>query len=244
MTELTTTTSLQAFLPTGGVDPTMSSIEIAELTRKRHDNVMRDARKMLLDLHGEHGLLRFEGTYLDAQSKEQPCVNLPKRECLTLISGYSVKLRARIIDRWMELEQVAKPVALDFSDPRLLLGVVTHLQTQVVEKEAVIAEQGVRLKKLDRIEGAGGSMCFTDAAKTLKKGPQEMIRFMSARQWIYKRVGNNSWVGRQAKIEAGYLEHREHVYLDKDGFERVATRALVTGKGLVKLAELLEQPLH
>lgn len=42
----------------------------------------------------------------------------------------------------------------------------------------------------------------------------------------------------------GYLEHREHVYRDRDGVERVATRVLVTGKGLVKLAELLEQPLH
>ena len=32
---------------------TMTSLEIAELTGKRHDNVMRDIRSMLVELHGE-----------------------------------------------------------------------------------------------------------------------------------------------------------------------------------------------
>jgi phage antirepressor YoqD-like protein len=217
----------------------MSSVEIADLTGKRHDHVMRDTRKML---EGLGGLPNFGGTYLDTQKKEQPCYRLPKRECLILVSGYSVELRAKIIDRWMELEE-ARP-AIDFSDPQILLGVVGHLQSKVGEQAAMLAEQGDRLKKLDRIEATYGSLCLTDAAKTLKKGPQELIRFMSSRSWIYKRAGNATWIGRQEKIGQGYLEHREHSYTDSAGVPRVATQVLVTGKGLVKLAELLEQPLH
>lgn len=42
----------------------MNSREIAELTGKRHDNVMRDIRSMLVELYCESdgGLLKFEDT--------------------------------------------------------------------------------------------------------------------------------------------------------------------------------------
>lgn len=85
----------------------MSSREIAKLTGKRHHNVMRDIRDMFEDL-GE-GLIKFEDTHCNPQNGQTyPCFNLPKRETLILISGYSIPLRARIIDRWMELEAEAQ----------------------------------------------------------------------------------------------------------------------------------------
>ena len=81
---------------------TMSSVEIAELLGKRHNNVARDIRKMLADL--EKDVLKFEHIFLDKYGREQLAFALPRRECFILISGYSVKLRAKIVDRWMELE--------------------------------------------------------------------------------------------------------------------------------------------
>ncbi|WP_370932049.1 Rha family transcriptional regulator [Bartonella sp. DGB1] len=83
----------------------MSSREIATLCNKRHDHVMRDITKMLEDLYSDGGLPKFGGTYLDKQGKQQKCYHLPKRECLILVSGYSTTLRAKIVDRWLELEQ-------------------------------------------------------------------------------------------------------------------------------------------
>ena len=83
----------------------MSSREIAELTGKRHDHVIVDIRKMLdgLGLNSPD----FSGQYIDSTGRSLPCFNLPKRETMILVSGYSIPLRARIIDRWMELEAAA-----------------------------------------------------------------------------------------------------------------------------------------
>ncbi|WP_144223636.1 Rha family transcriptional regulator [Mesorhizobium amorphae] len=87
----------------GGTQPlTMSSREIAELCEKQHAHVMRDIRAMLDGL--DMGQSNFGSTYTDAQGKVRDCYNLPKNLTLTLVAGYNVKLRARIIDRWMELE--------------------------------------------------------------------------------------------------------------------------------------------
>lgn len=81
---------------------TMTSREIAELTGKRHDHVMTDIRKMLSEL----GLTstEFSGDLPDSYGRMQPCFNLPRRECMILVSGYSIPMRARIVDRWEALE--------------------------------------------------------------------------------------------------------------------------------------------
>lgn len=78
----------------------MSSREISELTGKRHDNVMRDARSMLEALGLD--LLSFEGMSSDAYGRPQPVFNLPKDLTITLVSGYSVPMRHRIVTRWLE----------------------------------------------------------------------------------------------------------------------------------------------
>lgn len=99
--------------------PTMSSREIAELTGKQHAHVMRDIRIMLEEIGGQS---KFGSTYRDAQDKLRAQYSLPKRETLILVSGYNVELRARIIDRWMELEQQAQGTAIslpDFSNPAI-----------------------------------------------------------------------------------------------------------------------------
>lgn len=82
---------------------TMSSREIATLCDKRHDHVMRDIENMINDL--DINAPQFWGTYKTKQGNEYKCFNLPKRETLILVSGYNVSLRAKIIDRWEELER-------------------------------------------------------------------------------------------------------------------------------------------
>jgi len=80
----------------------MSSREIAELTGKRHDNVIRDIEKMLDENEIDH--LKFEGVYLDTKGEQRKCYNLPQDLTYTLVAGYRSDLRLKIVRRWMELE--------------------------------------------------------------------------------------------------------------------------------------------
>lgn len=96
---------------------TMTSREIAELTGKEHRNVLADIRKMLLELGID--LLTFQQVYTAGNGQDQVEFSLPKRETLILVSGYSVAMRARIIDRWEALESgAAVPIAA--AAPKLL----------------------------------------------------------------------------------------------------------------------------
>jgi Rha family phage regulatory protein len=64
-------------------------LEIAELTGKRHDNVLRNIKRILEE--AEIGWLRFESVYLGDNGQERPCFNSPRLECDLVVSGYSAK---------------------------------------------------------------------------------------------------------------------------------------------------------
>ena len=85
---------------------TMSSIEIAELTGKRHADVMRDIRNLLdQGVHQRNFALTFRVNDLaNGAQRKDPYYELTKKGCLILASGYNALLREKIIDRWEQLE--------------------------------------------------------------------------------------------------------------------------------------------
>ena len=220
---------------------TMSSREIAELTGKEHRNVMADIRKMLTELHGENGVLNFQQSYINGQNKEQPCFNLPKRESLILVSGYSVQMRAAIIDRWQELEAMAaKPIdpMQVLNDPASMRGLLLGYTERVIELEAKVEKIQPMADALIRIAHTEGGRCLTDASKVLQIKPREFISKLAQMGWIYKRAGVTNWIGYQDKVNAGYLEHKLTTVERADGSEKSYAQCLVTPKGVAKLSLL------
>ncbi len=223
----------------GGVQ-TMSSREIAELADKQHAHVMRDIRDMLVQLHGEGGASKFGSSYFTAQNKAAPEYLLPKRETLILVSGYNLEMRAKIIDRWQELETRERPdpmVALN--DPATMRGLLLSYSEKVLELETANAELTPKAEALDRIATADGSLNITASAKALQVRPKDLFAYLQAHGWIYRRNGGSGYLGYQSKVTTGLLEHKVTTVLRGDGSEKIVEQVLVTAKGLTKLAALL-----
>lgn len=148
----------------------MTSREIAELTGKRHDNVLRDIRAMLsqaYDLQDSSTLRNPEisgvSVFQDPQTKRVSEIHLDKDHTLTLLTGYDAKARLAVIKRWQELEGQQAFQAPAIFDPRprqaaaavlenelnvaALLGVPLHV-AQLEAVKTVSRETGVDYRHL------------------------------------------------------------------------------------------------
>lgn len=92
-------------LPTkSDMNKTMSSREIAELTRKQHKHVLEDIRRLIQQGAISQPNFRL-AEYKDAQGKPRPEYLLDFDATMTLVTGYNAVLRAKVIRRWRELEE-------------------------------------------------------------------------------------------------------------------------------------------
>ena len=214
----------------------MSTREVAELTGKSHDNVLRDARAL-----AKRGVLKSEETpYRHPQNGQHyPEFLLDQRDALVLVSGYSPTLRARIIDRWQELESRLLEqlhIPANFAEA---LRLAADKAEENERLQQVIAQQSLKVAAINRLAGAGGALCITDAAKQLQLPPSKLFAWLEENRWIYRRHGSKRWVAFQPRITAGYLKHKV-TSLQPDvesGADRAAFSVLVTTKGLTWLAE-------
>lgn len=87
--------------------PGMSSLEVAEITGKRHDHILRDIKMMVGALASRSpnlGSQVVHAQYRDTRGKLQPMVVLDKELTFTLLARYSFELSNLIVKRWFELE--------------------------------------------------------------------------------------------------------------------------------------------
>jgi phage antirepressor YoqD-like protein len=185
-----------------GYGLTMTSREIADLTVKEHTNVMRDIRHMLELLKKD--AISFEGIYQDSYGRGKPCFKLPKRETLILVSGYSVKLRARIIDRWQELEtQQAPAMPQSFAQAlRLAAEQAERIEAQQLE----IERQRPAVEFVGRYVESTGLKGFREVAKLLGAKEARFREFLLDSKVMYRLGGE--WAAYQNHIDAGRFSVR------------------------------------
>jgi phage antirepressor YoqD-like protein len=201
---------------------------------------MRDIRVMLVELYGEGGMLKFEQTYTDLQNNQTyPTYELPKRESLILVSGYNIQLRAKIIDRWEQLEsQAANPVANLTRVDLLKLALDSEEKRVALQRKVEILAP--KAEALDRIETCSeGSLCIRDAAKTMQMQEKKFKQYLMEIGWTYRRPMNDKVLAYAPILKQGLMEHKYTTGERSDGTEWRDTQARVTAKGLARLSQML-----
>jgi phage regulator Rha-like protein len=216
-----------------GVAPTMTSREIAELTGREHDNVRRDIKNMAeaLSLNLEEKLEPSSG------GRPSKVYLLPKRESLILVSGYNLQMRAKIIDRWQELEarSAATPaIPTNFAEA---LQLAADQAKRIEQQEATITGLTPKAAALDRLSNADGLLSLTEASKLLGVKLKDFTRDLQMAGWIYKRPGQRSWLGYADKVAAGLVDHKEARVAQADGSERLYVSVRFPTRALTRWAE-------
>ncbi len=125
---------------------TMTSLEIAELTGKQHKNVMRAIRNMEPAWEKICGR-NFELTSRtivqpNGGTREVPCYQLTKTECLYIATKFNDEARAKLVLRWQELElqEQARHQQLCLPEPKEILRLADHIMGEALTELNADAE--------------------------------------------------------------------------------------------------------
>ena len=210
------------------VKETMCSTEIAELTGRRHDNIIRDIRGLLSQ--GVAVLNFEEGTYKDANNQNRPCYNLTKKGCLILASGYDALLREMIINRWEELEKEKRfgnfVIPSTFSEALMLAAKQAE---EIEEKNKLLLEQTPKVEFYNAVTGSEDTIDMRTVATVLNMGIGRNKIFEVLRD---KRVLDRKNMPYQKYIDLGYFRTVETQYTKSDGTNCINIKTVVFQKGL------------
>jgi len=211
---------------------TMSSREIADLAKASHDNVLKTIRALI-----EAGVVsRNDTPYIPYTHPQNGQVYfeflLSYRDTMVVVSGYSVELRAKIIDRWQELESKAQEVKplTHLETARLLVSSLEQIEQQAQQ----LAIAAPKVEFVDRYVESSGLKGFRQVAKLL--GIKEnLFRAFLVEHKIQYQIGGD-WVPYAVHIDAGRFEvktgtakHNDHAFAS----------ALFTSRGIEYVARLL-----
>ena len=221
---------------------TMSSLQIAEITGKRHDAILRDIRNLLKQGVDAHNFVGAE--YTDKKGEKRPCYELTKKGCLILASGYDARLRERIIDRWEELETEKQKggfaIPQSFSEA---LQLAADQARQIEEQQRTIEQKDARINKLqpkadfaDAAFQAEGKVDIGQAAKILGLpfGRNTLFKKLKEKGILF---GRNE--PKQKYIDAGYFELTQLPPIHRSNHpDLIVMKVICTQKGLALINKL------
>ena len=221
-------------------EQTMTSLEIAELTGKQHKNLMRDIRNMEPAWEKICGL-KFELTSRtivqpNGGTREVPCYQLTKTECLYIATKFNDEARAKLVLRWEELEMAdGRRQMADGRGQRSEVRCLPSPQKILALADEIIGE-GLRLVNAD----AEDTLTATQVAKTFNMTVQDFNAVLEDLGIQYRRGGH--WNIAVELEGRGYTALRTHVSYSLKGEKKIRTYMTWTMAGLHYLNSKLGYP--
>ena len=215
---------------------TMSSREIAELCEKEHFHVKRDCEVVFRGLNLDAS--KFGCTYLDSMNREQTEYLLDEELTMTLITGYSILLRNRVIKRWKEHEDKAsKPVELSRME-LIQLALAAEQENQALKDHVAVLEPKAQV--MDVIADTVNTYSIRDSAKTIGIQESKLIDFMLKKRWVFRENSRHRRLCAYAqRVEQKVMVNKVSQVIACVEGDKVYTQARITAFGLTRLTALV-----
>ena len=212
---------------------TMTSLEIAELTGKQHKHVMEAIRKMepawVKTCGSNFRLTSRTIVQPNGGTREVPCYQLTKTECLYIATKFNDEARAKLVLRWQELEMAeVRGKMADVSclpEPKKILALADE-----------IIGDGLRLLNA----GAEDTLTATQVAKTFNMTVYDFNCVLRDMGIQYRRYGR--WNISDDLVARDLVRQRTHVSYSLKGEKKVRTYMTWTMNGLRFLNAKLGYP--
>lgn len=243
-------------------DERMTSLQIAEITGKPHNDVMKAIRKMEPAWErvqeGKFSLMQEEVETNNGGHKMRPYYSLNKEECLYIATKFNDEARAKLIKRWKELEeQHQKP-----SVPQNYLEALKSLINAEEEKQQLalenkqkdetiitiskanvelgnkITEMLPKVSYYDRILQSNATMTITQIAQDYGMSAIAMNKELESMRIQHKERGQ--WILYAQFLKGGYVHSRAVDIIRRDGRHDVKYNTEWTTKGRLFLYEALK----
>lgn len=230
------------------IEQTISSLEVADMTGKKHKNLLADIRGYvyeLAELNFQPGDFFYDSVYKDANNQTRPCYQITKKGCefiahkLTGIKG--TEFTARYIERFHDMEQL---IADHIPQGKELLALAVMEANKTIEelenKNTALIEDNERMKPKeifsDAVTASKDSILVGDLAKILKQrgfdiGQNRLFQKLRYNGYLISRRGSSWNMPTQRSMEMGLFEIEERTITNPDGTVKIRKTTKVTGKG-------------
>lgn len=236
----------------------MTSLQIAEITGKPHNDVMKAIRKMEPAWskinEGNFSLVDYQ----DKKGETRPCYSLNKEECLYIATKFNDEARAKLIKRWKELEEQHQKQSV----PQTYLEALKSLVKAEEEKQQLalenkkqqeqiltisktnmelgnkITEMLPKVSYYDKILQSNATMTVTQIAQDYGMSAVRMNKELESMKIQHKVRGQ--WILFAQFLKGGYVHSRAVDIIRKDGQHDVKYNTEWTTKGRIFLYESLK----